>query len=299
MGGDAQPDATALVRYDAAVHARVAQRLWAGAGTFWRLDVAALRDWPDGLVAVDRTGTPVGFVAIDPAGAIPFLVVEPAHRHRGIGRALLDRATGLLAHAGRTVITAGSGGGVSVWPGVPTDLTPACRLFERAGWSADHQTFDLLQDLADYATPAAVSIRARSAGLSAAVEPAGAEVLAFERREFSHWLPYYERPSGDVLVVRDEHGTVVAAALVDGPGVASPFAPMLGPAAATIGCVGVAAQRQGHGIGTYLLARASELLRQRGAHICHISWTTRASFYRRLGYRDWRSYLMYRRTSGC
>jgi predicted N-acetyltransferase YhbS len=70
---------------------------------------------------------------------------------------------------------------------------------------------------------------------------------------------------------------------------------MLGDRAASIGCVGVAAARDGHGIGTALVASGAEILRDRGARVCHISWTTRASFYESLGYRRWRSYRMYRR----
>jgi hypothetical protein len=43
---------------------------------------------------------------------------------------------------------------------------------------------------------------------------------------------------------------------------------MLGPAAATIGCAGVAPMRKEHGIGTALAARASEILRDRApAHV--------------------------------
>ena len=39
--------------------------------------------------------------------------------------------------------------------------------------------------------------------------------------------------------------------------------------------------------------RASPLLGQAGTGTCHISWTTRESFYRRAGYRPWRRYAMY------
>jgi predicted N-acetyltransferase YhbS len=70
---------------------------------------------------------------------------------------------------------------------------------------------------------------------------------------------------------------------------------MLGERAATIGCVGVAAAQHGHGIGTALVASGSEVLRDRGARVCHISWTTRTSFYESLGYVRWRSYRMYQR----
>jgi predicted N-acetyltransferase YhbS len=71
------------------------------------------------------------------------------------------------------------------------------------------------------------------------------------------------------------------------------FAPLLGPAAGTIGCVGVAPPWQGQGIGTALVAHASRLLGHAGVRTCHIGWTTRESFYRRVGYQPWRRYAMF------
>ncbi|MBC6461631.1 hypothetical protein HKK72_27695 [Actinomadura sp. HBU206391] len=50
------------------------------------------------------------------------------------------------------------------------------------------------------------------------------------------------------------------------------------------------------GVGTAMVARASELLRDRGIRTCLIDWTVRADFYGRLGYLPWRRYLMYRRS---
>jgi predicted N-acetyltransferase YhbS len=68
---------------------------------------------------------------------------------------------------------------------------------------------------------------------------------------------------------------------------------MLGPAAGTISCVGVAPPLHGQGIGTALVVRASQILSQAGVRACHIGWTTRESFYRRAGYQPWRRYAMY------
>lgn len=87
-----------------------------------------------------------------------------------------------------------------------------------------------------------------------------------------------------MLAARDDAGDIARTLLLHGPGAESVFAPLLGPAAGTIGCVGVAAPRQGEGIGTALVARASEILRDAGTRNCHIGWTTRESFYRRACY---------------
>jgi predicted N-acetyltransferase YhbS len=87
-----------------------------------------------------------------------------------------------------------------------------------------------------------------------------------------------------VLIARDDAGHIAGTLLLRGPGADTVFAPILGPAAGTSGCVGVATPRHGEGIGTALVARASEILRDADTHNCHIGRTTRESFYRRAGY---------------
>jgi predicted N-acetyltransferase YhbS len=72
---------------------------------------------------------------------------------------------------------------------------------------------------------------------------------------------------------------------------------MLGPQAGTISCVGVAPDMQGRGIGSAMVARASEILRDNGTRTCHIGWTGRESFYIRAGYRPWRRYRMFHRAT--
>jgi hypothetical protein len=44
-----------------------------------------------------------------------------------------------------------------------------------------------------------------------------------------------------------------------------------------------------------MVARASELLRDAGTGACHIGWTEREWFYRRVGYLPWRRYHMAKR----
>lgn len=283
-----------LIPYDRTVHADVALDLWTSAGTDWVLTPGSLRGWTDGVVAVTEDGLPIGFLAFSSAGAIEIVVVASEYVRSGVGSALLSSATRQLADVGVTSLST-SDGAHAIWPGVPDDLRGATRLFDRAGWRIDHHTDDLTQDLASYVTPEDVFDGSRAAGLTIAVEPAGDALLDFERVEFPSWFPYYAATIDDSLVARDRAGAVVGAALLGGPGVASPFTPMLGERAATIGCVGVAAAQHGHGIGTALVAHGSEILRDRGARVCHISWTTRASFYESLGYVRWRSYRMYRR----
>ena len=59
-----------------------------------------------------------------------------------------------------------------------------------------------------------------------------------------------------------------------------------------IACVGVAKDRNGQGIGTALVVRASEILRDAGTRVCVIDWVERVAFYERAGYSPWRRYRM-------
>src|SRR5215472_14475981 len=108
---------------------------------------------------------------------------------------------------------------------------------------------------------------------------------------WAHWFAT-ARPE-HVLLARTRSGAIAGALLLEGPGADTVFAPMLGPAAGTIGCVGVAPSLHGQGIGTALVVRASQILSQAGVRACHIGWTNRESFYRRAGYQPWRRYVMY------
>ena len=184
---------------------------------------------------------------------------------------------------------------------MPLDLPAAGRFFTTRGWHADHDTVDLAADSRDYRPPAAASGRAASAGVT--ITPAAAAdlaaVLAFETATFPSWTRWFRADHRDILLARDGAGTIVATLLFDGPGADTVFGPMLGPAAATIGCVGVAPPMPGRCTGTALVARAPEILRDRGAGACHIGWTVRESFYTRAGYRPWRRYRMFRTATSC
>jgi ribosomal protein S18 acetylase RimI-like enzyme len=273
------------------------EALWAAAlGDTWPPLPAGLDLAHDGLVA-EEGGAALGMVAVDPAGSILLLLVDPAHQRRGVGTRLLAAALRRLGDLGAGTVTLGSGGEDYIWPGVPDDLPAAVRFFAARGWRWDNQVIDLVRDLRDYRPPAGVYQRAASAGVTLAV--AGEQdleaVLAFEAATFPSWLRWFERRDSSVLVAQDGRGRLVGSLLFRGPDEGLLFAPMLGPAAGTIGCVGVADAVQGRGVGSAMVAHASELLRQAGVRACHIGWVERRAFYVRVGYAPWRRYLMARR----
>ena len=265
----------------------------------WPLLPQAIAMVHDGFFAVEG-GRTVGFVAVDLAGSIPLVLVEPGYQRRGIGTDLISAALGRLREAGVGTVHAGSGGTDSIWPGVPADLPEAVRLFARCGWQAGQDTLDLVADLPGYRASALAVGGSVPSGITiglAAPDDVPA-VMAFETATFPNWVRWFQAGDHDTLLARDHAGAICATLLLDGPGADTVFAPMLGPAAATIGCVGVAPHGEGRGIGTALVVRASEILRDRGAGACHISWTVRESFYTRAGYRPWRRYRMFRTSTG-
>jgi GNAT superfamily N-acetyltransferase len=294
------------------------ERLWEVAlGPVWPLLPGGLDLVREGIVAErPRSGGPgvaapeaqapgggtagseaLGMVAVDPAGSIPLLLVDPAHQHRGVGTRLLEAGLERLGALGAATAGLGSGGDDYLWPGVPDDLPAATGFFAARGWRFDHTVTDLTADLRGYQAPAWVGERPGRAGVSLRVmaERDRAQVLAFEAATFPDWVVWFERLPASVLVARDRAGAVVGTLLFSGPPGATIYEPMLGRDAGTIGCVGVAAAARGAGVGSAMVARASELLRDTGTGACHIGWTVRERFYARLGYVPWRRYHMARR----
>lgn len=273
-----------------------AEGLWLAAmPAAWPLLPAGLAVLGDGLVAEAGTG-PAGLVAVDMAGSIPLILVHPAWQGRGIGTGLLTAALDRLRAGGISEVTAGSGGDSYIWPGVPRDLPAAVAFFTARGWRHTQDTLDLVADLAGYQLPQGAGEGAARAGVGLTLASEGdlPEVVAFEAATFPEWVRWFSAARGQVLIARDRAGNVAGALLLDGPGADTVFAPMLGPAAGTIGCVGVAPPLHGRGVGTALVTRASQILAQAGTRACHIGWTTRETFYRRAGYQPWRRYAMFR-----
>ena len=76
------------------------ERLWhAGLAPDWHLLADGLHMARAGLVA-EHEGDVVGAVAIDPAGSILLVLVDPGWRRRGVGTELLESATDRLRALG-------------------------------------------------------------------------------------------------------------------------------------------------------------------------------------------------------
>ncbi len=269
------------------------ERLWSATlDSVWPVEPDALDVIRDGLVAEHR-GQIIGLVAVD-AGSITLLLVAPSAQRAGVGSALHSAALELLRARGSERATLGSGGHDYLWPGLPANLPDAVAFFQDQGWAWDDVAIDLVRDLRGYVDPIGAAARAARHGISLDVarDTDLAEALAFEQAHFPEWLRFFRSGASSILVARDRTQAIVGTLLFRGPGPVSRFWRLLGPDSAAIACVGVAQSAHGKGVGSAMVARASELLRDAGTRHCLIDWVVRVDFYRRVGYEPWREYLM-------
>jgi beta-N-acetylhexosaminidase len=231
------------------------------------------------------------------------LLVDPDWQRRGIGTALHEAALDQLRGAGAKRVQIG-GGETRFWPGVPANLRAARPFFEARGWTFNSESIDLTQDLRGYQTPA--TLRSSQVILRVATPADVNELLEFEQREFPAWLGAYQvaaqfGDTDDFLLACDpQNGAIVGALIMytprSHPGRTDVvWTTLLGDDAGGLGCVGVAKDARKYGAGTALVARGSEIAKERGVGNCFIGWTGLRDFYGRLGYREWQAYAMSKR----
>lgn len=259
------------------------------------------------LVA-EQHGDIVGFVALQHdassnEGHILALMVAPQVRRRGIARQLHAAALDRFAHYGVRQVWLGRGS-PRFWPGVPSDLEAGVRFFEAQGWTWDHTVVDMVRDVQDFETPVPVQERVQPHEIvfSLLTEHDLQEFLDFEERTFPNWVDGVRNvinlgDSQDILLARDTNNRIVGALTLytehsHADRLDVIWKDQLGEKAGALGVVGVAPEARDRGIGTALVARGTEIVRDRGASICFLGWVWAINFYRRLGYREWQSYHM-------
>lgn len=237
------------------------------------------------------------------AGHLQLLLVAPSWRRKGLGSALHEVALQHLRASGVQIVQLG-GLAPRFWCGVPGNLPEARAFFSKRGWEFDQPVYDLVQNLRQYSTPPAIYQRIDSQHITLAVGRAEdvPEILAFEEREFPNWLQHYERCAHlgdyqDFLLARNQDGQIIGTTLMYTPQSHTTrtdlvWRVLLGYDAGAMGAIGVAPVEQGRGAGIALVARASDLLKERGMRNCYIDWVALTDFYAKLGYRKWRSFFV-------
>jgi GNAT superfamily N-acetyltransferase len=280
---------------DATRHGSAVIELWDRVlGSSWPVHPRTLLDAMPLGYGIESRGRLLGAIGFDATGAISFVIVDAARRREGIGRSLHDAALDYLSSAAPCWRL---GGSHTIWRGVPDDLPSATRFFEALGWSLGSSVADLAMPLADFSLDPSLLTRAQSAGITfmRASASDASEVVAYARREHPEWTTYFqerfpEEPES-VLVARDVADQIVAALLIDlPPRHTGRWSRILGAGVAEIGCVGVMASRNGEGIGSALVGLATAEVARAGAPAAFLAWTTRVTFYERLGYRLWHNY---------
>jgi ribosomal protein S18 acetylase RimI-like enzyme len=270
----------------------------------------AARGVTDCFVA-EEVGAVAGFIVtqIDSAGVdtsrgnLVALVVAPAFQRQGVGAALHAHALDYLAGRGVRTVKLG-GGGPWIWAGVPTNLSAAQAFFQAHGWVNSYVCVDMIRDVRNYTTASEIERLIGEADVTVTIAtPADApDVLVFEAREFPNWLAAYEElvrlgSYDDILLARDSSGALLGVLAMYSPRshperADCQWKALLGDDIGGLGAVGVAADARGRNIGLALIARGSEILRERGVGNCWIGWTEAIGFYSKIGYQVWREFGM-------
>jgi GNAT superfamily N-acetyltransferase len=258
-------------------------------------------------------GQIVGFIgtqvnpALNPAepplGYILGIAVRPEYQRRGIGKRLLTAAMDYFHELGVKRVMAG-GKYPRIFPGAPDDLPGAKAFFLKNGWEATALDYDLGRRLGDYETPASVTERIRSEGVSLyeGTRDDVAEVLAFNDREFPGWADTYHYVASvgdyqDFLVARDPVRGVIGTLLMFSHQSQRVRCDALwrtihGETLGGLGEVGIGKDERGRGMGLAMVAIGSEILKARGVSYANIGFTSLVDFYGRLGYKVWREYTI-------
>ena len=225
-------------------------------------------------------------------GWLPFLFVDPDHRRRGIGSALLRDAMSWLAANGRRQVDFGSYTPNYFVPGLDRARYPeAAALLESHGFRTRYQAHAMDMSLVGYGWPAGIAERmaSRHAEGYSFSEPAPDELVPLIRLAGDHFDPDWARaireavlagtPLDRIVVARDPEKEVVGWAMCGTyDGVIERFGPF-----------GVRTDLRGLGLGAILLHLALHRMVALGAHSAWFLWTSEDSpagrLYLRTGFR--------------
>lgn len=226
--------------------------------------------------AVVRCAPGVGVVAVvrdQTDGYIRLLVLDPAHRGRGLGHALLRAAEDDLE--GVSVITVGADPPYFLFPGVPVEETELCCLLERHHYWREETNYNI--DLELTGLPP-------DPGL--AVEPGTEDRVEIEQWMARHWpnwrgeaMRAFDQGS---LVLRRDEDDITAFCAYDVNRVGT-----LGPVASRPDLIG-------KGVGAPLLVGTLHRLRAMGRDRVEVLWVGPMVPYARLGGQVGRLFFVYR-----
>lgn len=233
---------------------------------------------PDRPVVVrgdPRTGV-VASAVRDGQGFIRLLVVDPAHRGRGLGASLLAAAEADLAGATTSVVVGADAPDYLV-PGVDTRCTALASLLEGRGYVRRGANINMAVDLR--------SLPAVPDGPEPAHPGDETELRAWLEEHYPSWV--------DEAVRGLRKGTVVLSRDADG---VSGFAAWDVNRGGWFGPMAVRPSARQQGIGAPLLVAALHRMAESGREQAEIAWVSTVAFYAKsVGARISKTYLVYRK----
>ena len=229
---------------------------------------------------VVRGDPAIGVVAsVDVAGqgCVRLLAVDPDHRRRGHGNALLAAAEDDLASLGSVQI--GADPPYSLWPGAPAYETELLSLLERRKYKRGEANFHMAVDL--------TAIPDDPGGYEVATEAVRDEFAAWIETNWALWASEALRAldNGTLVIARDTNG-ISAFCAYD-----ANRADLLGP-------VGVRLDLMGKGAGRGVLLGALHRMRTEGRKRIEICWVGPVPPYAQVGGTVSRVFFVYRKELG-
>jgi GNAT superfamily N-acetyltransferase len=219
----------------------------------------------------------VGIVAtaqIDGQGFIRLLVVDPAHRGKGHGHALVEAAEADLA--GLPSVTVGTDAPYFLFPGVETTETGMCVLLERHHYDRGEANFNMAVDLR--------TLPPDPGGYSIATAAERDEVDDWMTTHWANWRLEVLRAldKGSLVLARDDAGICAFCAYDVNRG------GLLGPVASRFDLIG-------KGVSAPLILGALHRMRAAGRDTAEVVWVGPIVPYARVGARVSRVFFVYRR----
>ncbi|KAI9259674.1 glycoside hydrolase superfamily [Phascolomyces articulosus] len=261
-----------------------------------------------------QTGKMIGFVATQTnytvkKGELMLLMTHPHYESRGVGSLLHDHALDYLRQQSCNTYMLGSTY-PRFFPGLPQDKKQHQGFFERRGWKFQSKhVWDLVGNLDQQNVDGQqrfLDRMERERIWFGRIKPSQLwELYAFQQRYFPYWLETYQHHATlgdfqDLLVARqdNENGKILGSLVLNTTHTTHPDRgdliwtddKLFTKASGGMACVGVAEEERGRGIGIGIVAKANQILKQRGVQKAYVDWVELVDFYQRTGYEKWRGY---------